>query len=206
MQVKSLATQGERTSEIAAAVQDSSADILSLWAAVERFAAQQVRRWVKAMEGRAGVEECDLMQAAFLALMDALATWDAVKGEFLTWYGVKLKASFADACGQRTTREKSDPINTVCRSLDEPIGDEDDTLVLGDVIPDEAAERAFEAVEQRKFQQAVRKMLAMLPEKQRRAIIGEFWIGQKPEAKARREAIRALRHPRIRKPLMEFYQ
>lgn len=206
MQVKLLATQGERTSEIAAAVQDGSADILSLWAATERFAAQQARRWCRAMEGRAGVEECDLMQAAFLALMDALATWDAGKGEFLTWYGVKLKTVFADACGQRTMREKNDPINTVCRSLDEPIGDEDDTLVLGDVITDEAAERAFEAVEQREFQQAVREMLAQLPEKQRRAIIGEFWLGQKPEAKVRQDAIRALRHPKIRSLLAGVYR
>ena len=206
MQVKSLAMQGERTSEIAAAVQSGSTDILSLWAATERFAAQQARRWCRAMEGRAGVEECDLMQAAFLALMDALAVWDAGRGEFLTLYGIKLKAAFADTCGQRTMREKNDPVNTVCRSLDEPIGDEDDTLVLGDVIPDETAERAFEAVEQREFQQAVREMLAKLPEKQRRAIIGEFWLGQKPEAKVRQEAIRALRHPKIRSLLAGVYR
>lgn len=206
MQVKSLAMQGEGTSEIAAAVQDGSADILSLWAAVERFAAQQVRRWCRAMEGRAGVEECDLMQAAFLALMDALATWDAGKGQFLTMYGIKLKAAFADACGQRTMREKSDPINTLYRSFDEPISTEDDGFTLGDIIPDEAAERAFEAVEQRELQQAVQAALAQLTDAQRDAIISEFWLGQKPDAKARREAIRALRHPRIRKPLMEFYQ
>ena len=50
-------SKGERTSEIAAAVQAGKADILSLWAAVERFAWQQVLRWARAMEGRAGVEE-----------------------------------------------------------------------------------------------------------------------------------------------------
>ena len=51
----------------------------------------------------------------------------------------------------------------------------------------------------------VQAALAQLTDAQRDAIISEFWLGQKPDARARREAIRALRHPRIRKPLMEYY-
>ena len=51
----------------------------------------------------------------------------------------------------------------------------------------------------------VQAALAQLTDAQREAIISEFWLGQKPDAKARREAIRALRHPRIRKPLMQYY-
>ena len=198
-------SKGERTSEIAAAVQAGDAGILSLWAAVERFAWQQALRWTRAMEGRAGVEESDLLQVAFISLMDTLPTWDVNKGEFLTLYGIKLKAEFTKACGQRTQRRRCDPINTVCRSMDEPIGDEDSDLTLGDTTSDEAAEEAFEDVEQRDFQQAVQAALAQLPDAQRDAIISEFWLGQKPDARARREAIRALRHPRIRKTLMEYY-
>ena len=49
------------------------------------------------------------------------------------------------------------------------------------------------------------RALAQLPNAQREAIIGEFWFGRKPDPKLRREALRALRHPRIRKPLMEYY-
>ena len=173
--------------------------------AVERFAWQQTLRWVRAREGRAGGEESDLLQVAFISLMDTLPTWDVNKGEFLTLYGIKLKAEFTEACGQRPQRTRCDPINTVCRSMDEPIGDEDSDLTLGDTISDEAAEQAFEDVEQRDFQQAVQAALAQLTDAQRDAIISEFWLGQKPDAKARREAIRALRHPRIRKPLMEYY-
>ena len=205
MQAKSLDTQDKRTSEIAAAVQAGEADILRLWAAVERFAWQQTLRWVRAMEGRAGVEESDLLQVAFIALMDTLPTWDVNKGEFLTLYGIKLKAEFTKACGQRTQRTRCDPINTVCRAMDEPIGDEDSDLTLGDAIADEAAAEPFEDIEQRHFRQAVQAALAQLTDAQREAIISEFWLGQKPDARARREAIRALRHPRIRKPLMEYY-
>ena len=206
MQAKPLVTQGERTSEIAEAVQAGKADILSLWAAVERFAWQQALRWARAMEGRAGVEESDLLQVAFIALMDTLPTWDVSKGEFLTLYGIKLKAELTEACGQRTQRTRCDPINTVCRSMDEPIGDEDSDLTLGDTISDEAAAEAFEDVEQRDFQQAVQAALAQLTDAQREAIIGEFWFGRKSGSKLRREALRALRHPRIRKPLVEFYR
>lgn len=198
--------RGERTSDIASAVRAGKADILSLWAAVERFAWQQTLRWVRAMEGRAGVEESDLLQVAFIALMNTLTAWDADKGEFLTLYGIKLKAAFTEACGQRTQRARCDPINGVCRSMDEPIGDEDSDLTLGDMISDEAAEAAFEDVEQRNFQQAVQAALAQLPDAQREAIIGEFWFGRKPDPKLRREALRALRHPHVRKPLMEFYR
>ena len=206
MQAKPLDTQDKRTSEIAAAVQAGEADILRLWAAVERFAWQQTLRWVRAMEGRAGVEESDLLQVAFISLMDTLPTWDVNKGEFLTLYGIRLKGAFTEACGQRTQRARCDPINTVCRSMDEPIGDEDSDLTIGDTISDEAAAEAFEDVEQRDFQQAVQAALAQLPDAQRAAIIGEFWFGRKPDPKLRREALRALRHPRIRKPLVEFYR
>lgn len=196
----------ERTSDIASAVRAGKADILSLWAAVERFAWQQAVRWVRAMEGRAGVEERDLLQVAFIALMDMLTAWDADKGEFLTLYGIKLKAAFTEACGQRTQRARCDPINGVCRSMDEPIRDEDSDLMLGDTLSDEAAEAAFEDIERMDFQQAVQVALAQLPDAQREAIIGEFWFGRKPDPKLRREALQALRHPRIRKPLVEFYR
>lgn len=197
-------SKGERTSEIAAAVQAGKADILSLWAAVERFAWQQALKWARAMEGRAGVEESDLLQVAFIALMGTLPIWDVNKGEFLTLYGIKLKAEFTEACGQRTQRARCDPINSVCRSVDEPIGEEDSGLTLGDAIADEAAEEAFEDIEQRDFRQAVQAALAQLTDAQRDAIIGEFWYGAKPDVKLRRSAFKHLRHPSISKNLRAY--
>lgn len=106
MQAKSLDTQDKRTSEIAAAVQAGEADILRLWAAVERFAWQQTLRWVRAMEGRAGVEESDLLQVAFISLMDTLPTWDVNKGEFLTLYGIKLRSCASETKKHEERRSK----------------------------------------------------------------------------------------------------
>ena len=106
----------------------------------------------------------------------------------------------------RTKRTREDPLNKSHLSLDTPLDEnEDGSFTIADVLPDEAAEEAFEDIEQRDFRQAVQAALAQLTDAQRDAIISEFWLGQKPDAKARREAIRALRHPRIRKPLMEYY-
>ena len=46
MQVISLVTQSERTNQLAADVRDGNADILTLWAAVERFASRSEERRV----------------------------------------------------------------------------------------------------------------------------------------------------------------
>ena len=74
--------------------------LMELWAQVRRFALQQARRW--AYLGRGGVTLEDLEQSAFLALLDALEGWRAEAGHFLTWYGLRLKAAFTEATGQRT--------------------------------------------------------------------------------------------------------
>ena len=60
------------TNQIAAAVQVGQADIMTLWAAVRRFAYRQGNRWHLALGNRAGMEPEDFEQVAFLALLDAL--------------------------------------------------------------------------------------------------------------------------------------
>ena len=167
---------------------------------------QQATRWFRAFEGSGGVELDDLEKSAFIGLLKAVQTWKPESGAFSTWYTIQLKAVFVEAYGMRTKRTREDPLNKYHLSLDTPLDEnEDGSFTIADVLPDEAAEEAFEDIEQRDFRQAVQAALAQLTDAQRDAIISEFWLGQKPDAKARREAIRALRHPRIRKPLMEYY-
>ena len=97
------------TNEIAAAVRAGRADVLELWAAVRRFAHDRAFRWCRALEGRGGCTVDDLMQCAFLALLEALEGWDPSAGAFLTWYGYHLQGAFTEATGQRTKRERQDP-------------------------------------------------------------------------------------------------
>ncbi len=206
MQAKPLAKNlGEQANKIAVSVQSGDGDILTLWGMCRRYAMQQATRWLRAFES-GGVELDDLEQSAFIGLLKAVQTWKPKSGAFSTWYTIQLKAVFVEAYGMRTKRTREDPLNKFHLSLDTPLDEnEDGSFTIADVLPDEAAEEAFEDVEQRDFQQAVQAALAQLPDAQREAIIGEFWFGRKSDPKLRREAIRALRHPRIRKPLMEFY-
>ena len=208
MQAKPLATNlGEQANKIAVSVQSGDGEVLALWGMCRRYAMQQATRWLRAFESSGGVELDDLEQSAFIGLLKAVQTWKPESGAFSTWYTIQLKAVFVEAYGMRTKRTREDPLNKYHLSLDTPLDEnEDGSFTIADVLPDEAAEEAFEDVEQRDFQQAVQAALAQLTDAQRDAIIGEFWLGQKPDARARREAIRALRHPRIRKPLMEYYR
>ena len=168
---------------------------------------QQATRWLRAFEGSGGVELDDLEQSAFIGLLKAVQTWKPESGAFSTWYTIQLKAVFVEAYGMRTKRTREDPLNKYHLSLDMPLDEnEDGNFTIADVLPDEAAEAAFGDIERMDFQQAVQAALAQLPDAQREAIIGEFWFGRKPDPKLRREALRALRHPRIRKPLVEFYR
>lgn len=207
MQAKPLATNlGEQANKIVLSVQSGDCDVLALWGMCRRYAMQQATRWHRAFESSGGVELDDLEQSAFIGLLKAVQTWKPESGAFSTWYTIQLRAVFVEAYGMRTKRTREDPLNKFHLSLDTPLDEnEDGSFTIADVLPDEAAEEAFEDIEQRDFRQAVQAALAQLTDAQRDAIISEFWLGQKPDAKARREAIRALRHPRIRKPLMEYY-
>ena len=196
------------TNQIAAAVQSRQADIMTLWAAVRRFAYRQGNRWYLALGNRAGMEPEDFEQVAFLALLDTLEGWEPGKWSFITVYGTALKAAFAAATGQRTQRDKRDPLQT-CASLDMPVAEsEGDTLTLADAMPDPAAEAAFEDVDERDRRQrlhhALHRALQALPETQRRAVVGRYLYGMKTDARACGAGLKALRHPRISRELRKY--
>lgn len=192
------------TNQIAAAVKGGQADVLTLWAAVRRFAYRQGNRWYLALGSRAGMEPEDFQQAAFLALLDALEGWEPGAGAFLTWYGLQLKAAFTAATGRRTS--KRDPLQS-CASLETPIA-EGDALTLGDVLPDPAAEQAIADIAERDRRQRLRRALYLalqtLPEAQRRAVVGRYLYGRKTDARACSAGLRALRHPRISRELSAY--
>ena len=209
------------TNQIAAAVQDRQDDILELWEAVRRFTYRQGKRWCLALGNRAGMEPEDFEQVAFLALLDALEGWEPGKWSFITVYGTALKAAFSEATGQRTQRDKRDPLQN-CTSLDMPVAEsEGDALTLADTLPDQTAEAAFEDVDERDRRQrlyhALHRAVQALSETQRRAVVLRYFCGCTVEGTAARmgttraaasaaeqKALRLLRHPRISRELRRY--
>lgn len=134
-----------------------------LWEGVKRFAAKTAIRWDNAFEGRNGVTVEDLINAAYIAMVDAVATYKPDSGAFLTWYGYYLKTAFCDCYGVR--KRHTDPLNGA-QSLDAPLGDEDGTF--SDVIADPNGEAPLRDMEeelyQRQLHDALEAELDKLPE------------------------------------------
>ena len=180
--------------------------LLPLWEQVRRFAYQQARRWAAA--GRGGITVEDLVQEGFLAMLDAMERWRPEAGTFLSMYSMRLKAAFTLAIGQRTQRDRLDPLQG-CVSFDAPLTDsEGDPLFLADVLPDPRAAAAVTAIEEwdmaTRRRKAVREALDTLPEDQRRAVVLRYWWGEKVDAKAHNMALRALRRPAVSRGLRQY--
>ena len=169
--------------ELASAIQKGEREhLLTLWEQVQRFAYSKARKW-----NRPGMEIEDFMQVAFLALLDAVASWKEGKGAFLTWYALHLCRTFYEASGQRTKREREDPIQNAL-SLDEPLNEEDFTL--SDLLEDPDAEaeigQVAEADFQRRRRAALRKALDRLNESQRQAVVLRYCYGLSMDETAER--------------------
>lgn len=194
--------------EIAMAAQRGRAGLLELWETVQRFAYDKAYRWQRASAGRGGATLEDLMQCAFLALTDAVKTWKSESGTFLTWYGLQLKSVFTAATGQRTQRDRQEPLDRAL-SLDAPLTDsEEDSFTLADILEDPDASVEIDMVAERDLQrrrrEAVRRALLILPENQRRAVVGRCCYGQKTDLRACNAGLRALRHPSVSRELRQY--
>lgn len=181
--------------------------VLLLWERVKYFAKKQAGRWIAAWEGRGGVTLDDLQQCAFLALLDALESWKPDGGSFIGWYALRLKAAFTVAYGQRTQRDRLDPLQTAT-SLETPLDGDDDDLTLGDTIEDPEAIRAMDSVEEidrlHHLHDIMQEVIETLPEDQRTAIVEKYYRGGKADSKAHNAALRSLRHPSRSRALKEY--
>lgn len=119
--------------------------ILELWEQVKRLAWVRARRVIFAADGKSGVDVEDLMQAAFIALLDAVEWHEVGAGNsFSTSYILFLKNAFAETTEYRPTRPQKDPL-TNAKSMDESLSEDgDDSFTLHDILHDKEAEEAFE--------------------------------------------------------------
>ena len=196
--------------ELATLIQDGdNARILELWQQCNAFVWKQARREVYRLEGLRGVDVNDLAQSGFLAMLDAAKSFDANAGfAFMTWLGFKIKTAFQEATGCRTERQRREPIDCAV-SLETPLTDEENADVLGDTIPDLAAEIAFDEIAEndrlRLLHNALETALATLPQEQADALRSKYYDDRPADARACQKGLRALRHPRVSKGLRTFY-
>lgn len=206
--------------ELVARIQKGDRELMAdLWEQVRRFVAQQARR--VPLEGRADVELDDLIQSGYLALVDAVASYEPGEYGFLTHLKYHLMTRFAEATRYRSQRQQRETLAGSV-SLDAPVSDEGRSATLGDFQEDPTAQDALEAVEDRIFRDQLREamagVLADLPEQQRELLRLRFWEGRTllELAEARgvavesvrqkeRKAIRELRKPKNAGRLAHFY-
>jgi len=194
--------------EIAMRIQNGERDmILDLWEGVRPYARRQAARWARS--GYGGVEIDDLQQTAFLVLLDALEAYQPENGKFITWFALRLKGGFTEATGQRTRRERADPLQSAV-SLDVPLSDDESgELNLVDTIADPGAAEQIEAVAEQDFilhrHRAVMAALDELPGELKDVVIRKFWNNEAVDTKLLRLATRKLRHPDISREL-KIYQ
>lgn len=196
--------------ELAVLIQSGQRDkLLELWKRVERFAYSRAIRWERALGGRAGVTVEDLIQAAFLALLDALERWSPERGaNFLTYFGTSMKGAFSVACGVRTPKMGKDPLHSAV-SLDMPADPSvQNGETLGDLQPNPTAEAEIEAIYERdrleRLHEALERALETLPSDGAEAVRDRLYRGKKFNQRAYAAAIRSLRHPNVSKKLRQF--
>lgn len=135
-------TRQEFTAAVMAVQAGEPGATLKLWEGARRFVAKSAHRWAHNSNGRISHE--DLMQAGFLAVLDAVERFDPERedGSFLSVLRLTLKSQFAEESGIRTS--KRDALN-YAESMDAPAYE--DGPAVEDTVPDRGAALAFAGVE-----------------------------------------------------------
>ncbi|MBR1780046.1 MAG: sigma-70 family RNA polymerase sigma factor [Oscillospiraceae bacterium] len=209
--------------ELVALIQQGETERLpELWAQVEKFVAMMAGKRARALNGYGGVEAGDLINAGFLAMLEAAETFRPEEGNsFIGWLAYYLRSAFASAAGYRS--RKRDPLNTAL-DLDSPLPGTDDLRIIDALTgEDEGAAQDFEDVERgiwvEQLRAALDKALSELPPEQRAAVEGHYLqertfrelaqdAGCSIEMIRQREqkALRRMRHPRTRRALEQFVE
>lgn len=167
---------------------------------------------------RYGLTEDDLRQESYFALLRAVKAYDPAKGLLLASYmSFHIRNVAHEALGGR--RKKPPPF---IASLDEPLpGAEDESLTLGNTIPDVSAEAAFEEIQddwqREQLQACMEDCLLQLQPEQAETIRAHYFEGKTLKAIAEKKgctpeyvrqleskALRSFRHPRISRQLRPF--
>lgn len=165
--------------ELTSMIQAGERDFLPLlWEQIQAFVRQQANRWARAWQrGRPDVTSDDLYQTGYIALCEAVETFQASKeSSFINWLSFYLKREFVREIGVRTYKQQQDPLNLAV-SLDAPAGGDTEDLTLGDTIADPADQHAAteEEIWRKQCQAVISEALEDLTNNQREVLQARFW-------------------------------
>lgn len=166
--------------ELALCIQKGDQDKLGeLWAQVEKFVSMRAGKMARHLDGFGGVTEEDLYQAGFLALVEAVETFDPDRGGgFLSWLDYHLKTEFAQAAGYRSV--KRDALDFAA-DLEAQLPDAEG-ITLADALESLEASRDYEEVERHIWISDLRRTLDLamkeLSPLQRDTLEAHYYQGQ----------------------------
>ena len=150
----------------------------ALWGAVKKLcykiAADFFNHYTSSCTA-SGITLDDLQQESFFAMLNAAKAFDPDKGyKFTTYLRYPLQNCFKALAGIKSGTAPR-PLNGA-GSLDKPLDDSDEnSSTRGDLIPDPAAEAAFQDAEQAEFERQLHTVMAAvlssLPDRERGVII-----------------------------------
>ena len=170
--------------ELAKRIQDGETALMpQLWEQVYKLVYHCANGYYNRQKKRcdaSGVMIADLIQEGYFAVLDAVKAYDPASGyKFTAYLNYPLKNRFNEIAGGRGS--KKEPLNYSI-SLDAPLGEDMDSLTLGDMVADENAETDFEAAEDNiinaQLKAALDDCLATLPKDEQSVITRHYYDGQ----------------------------
>lgn len=151
--------------------------VSDLWEAVRRLCFRLARRYAS-MLARAGYTAEDMEQECFLAFCAALEAFEPERGnKFTSYLPFHVQNAMRAALGIR----HGGKLPPIPLSLDGPLDDAADADTRGELVPDPAAEQAFENAEERLYigqlHDALEECIAMLEERPAAAIRARYYDG-----------------------------
>lgn len=209
--------------ELAVLIQQGQREYIpTLYDHVRKLLTSIAKRYFNKFYGpcaRCGITLDDLIQETYFVMLDGARYFKPDSGnKFVSYLTYPMWNHFRKLTGCRTA--KRDPLNSA-DSLDEPLPNADESLTLGDAVPDEDSSAGFDEIDTSMYQtelhSALEKSMEHLAPEQHTAIKCRFYESKTIEQTCgsmgcsreqvrqyEAKALRALRKPKIAKTLKPF--